>query len=1480
MGAFDISRIVSLVKAAPREAARVRATGTRAWARAGRAHIEARGVHHVDAPDGYVDALKRELTALDGVCWVAVNRVLGDVVLDFAPERVSLDQLRRTVRQIEHEYGVAELARDRPAHPGDAEPVLDSLVGLVGDLLGAAVGLTGRSMGRKALPAEAMALPAVLEFLPEVVRKLESRFGAPRVAVALSMATSLLGAATQSPASALTDAFLRSIELRDALARRRVWENLALSWVTDADHAGADVVPLPDERPAALPSGPVERLAHIAGVAVGLVSTATLPGGGWLEAARTIAVTAPKATHMGSTAFAAELGRILSGRGALVRDPVALRRLDRIDTVVIDADVLTTGRLVIADVVTVTEGDGAEKDAARKEQEGVRQRVAALFDPQRCDEVVRSGRFRLGPLALLGVAVPPHLAARRQEGQHQAEVLLGLVTGHDLVAVVMLEKELDPLAEAIVAAAHHVGRVVVSPVRSRLAQRVGADAAVAGGSRLTSSVRSLQGEGATVALIARGHDAALAAADCGIGLLSPGRRPPWSADVLCEPTVDIWFLLQAIVVARSAGARNVQLAVLGAITGAVVGLVSPAPEAARRGTLPGNAAACISMAAALWSAQRLAGRSAPVSVERTPWHALSVEQTLDRLRTTSSGLSGEEVHRRQAYDGDDVHEEPENLLSAAVSELDNPLTAPLAAGAGISAATGSVVDAALVAAVMAGNALLGAAQRVTANRAVRRLASAAALRATTVRAGEQQNTPASDLVPGDIVAVAAGDAVPADCRLIDADHLEMDESSLTGESLPVTKNPEASLASTVADRASMLYAGTTVAAGTGLAVVTATGRETEAERSAATVDGEAPSGVEARLKRLTSASLPVAVAGAGAVLAAGMLRGQARQSLDAAVALAVAAVPEGLPFAATVAQLAAARRLTARNVFVRTPRTLEALGRVNVVCFDKTGTLTEGQIELRLVSDASSSDASSTESIDGLTGARRTVLAAALRASPVRHGDAVSPHPTDRAVEAAGSAAGVTSVDGMKGWRPQQELPFEPGRGFHAVLGHADEGNVISVKGASEIVLPRCVTHRVEGGSQPITSAYRERLEHEVERLARSGYRVLVVAERYASRQRGLDDDRVERLELLGMLGLADPVRSTAAQAIRNLRQAGVDVVMLTGDHPSTAAAIAAELDLLDSRGTMTGAELANLGPDALAEAARSTAVFARVSPGHKVAIVRALQQAGRIVAVTGDGANDAPAIQLANVGIALGQHSTAAARQAADIVIADDHIETIVDAVIESRAMWRSVRDSVGLLLGGNLGEIGFTVTSSLLSAQPPLRARQLLLVNLLTDLAPALVVAMRPPRGVTLDSLLREGPDAAVGDELTRDIVIRAVATASATTGAWLVARATGTNGRASTVALAALVCTQLAQTAASSGGDPVVLAAVAASAAVLAALVQFPVTSAFFGSRPIGPVGWGVVLSAAIVSSAAGYVAQKYDDKSNSRKDDEAAAGPATP
>ena len=292
----------------------------------------------------------------------------------------------------------------------------------------------------------------------------------------------------------------------------------------------------------------------------------------------------------------------------------------------------------------------------------------------------------------------------------------------------------------------------------------------------------------------------------------------------------------------------------------------------------------------------------------------------------------------------------------------------------------------------------------------------------------------------------------------------------------------------------------------------------------------------------------------------------------------------------------------------------------------------------------------------------------------------------------------------------------------------------------------------------------RRALSDEADRLARHGYRVLAVAERDVS-GRGLSPDRIGKLCFTGLLAFTDPVRDSAVRAVRRLRGAGIDMLMLTGDHPSTAEAIAAELGLLNGRQVLTGPELDALADPSLDQLIGQVGVFARVSPEQKVRIVAALQRTSRVVAVTGDGANDAPAIRLADVGVALGLRGTNAAKEAADIVVTDDRIETIIDAIVEGRAMWASVRDAISVLLGGNLGEIAFTVgTGLLLPGGSPLNPRQLLLVNLLTDMAPSMALAVRPPALAAIDTLLTEGPDISLGTALTRDVLIRGTLTSSA--------------------------------------------------------------------------------------------------------------------
>jgi cation-transporting ATPase I len=922
-------------------------------------------------------------------------------------------------------------------------------------------------------------------------------------------------------------------------------------------------------------------------------------------------------------------------------------------------------------------------------------------------------------------------------------------------------------------------------------------------------------------------------------------------------------VLEAVPVARDASRRSVACATYGAGAAGVLALAGPRRGATERAGLAVTAASAVSMTSAAWAVHSLGQRPDPVREHTADWHAMAAEEALDRLRSRLGGLTDSEAeHRREGTAEPAGGEDVSGVAKATLEELANPLTPALATGAGLSAALGSVADAGLIGTVMGLNALVGGIQRVGADRAVQRLLDASATRVHVRRGGVEVLLPGADVVVGDVLVLRAGDGVPADCRVVATDGVEVDEATLTGESQLVTKSADPSAAPTVADRRSMLYAGTAVAAGEVTGVVVATGDETEVGRSTRLGVGRRPvSGVEARLRRLTAATVPISLGAGVALLAGGLLHGRPlTRTLSTGVGLAVAAVPEGLPLVATVAQLTAARRLSGRGVLVRHASTIEALGRVDILCADKTGTLTTGRISVHSVSDGTRE-----QPLDRLDDAGRATIAAGLRASPTPTEGKRVPHPTDNAVIKAAQQVEVTATRDAAGWREDTELPFEPSRGYHAVLGRVRGGRRLAVKGAPEVVLPRCTTWRCPEGVVPFGETAQETVHAEIDRLARGGYRVLVVAERAATSRSDLDDDRVSQLELVGLLAMGDPVRPSAAAAVAGLQAAGVSVTMLTGDHPSTAEAIAADLGLLDGRTVMTGPELSALSDDALAERIGSVAVFARVTPEQKVRIVHALQRGGSVVAMTGDGANDAAAIRLADVGLALGKHATNAAKDAADVVVTDNRIETIIDAIVEGRAMWASVRDAVAVLVGGNLGEIALTLGSELLlPGGSPLNARQLLLVNLFTDLVPALALAGRPPVGTNPQRLAKEGPEASLGSALTRDVLVRGGVTAAAGAAGWTTGRLTGvTRRRADTVALVSVIGSQLGQTIAAGWRDPLVVGSTLASGAALGVVVQTPGLSQFFGCRPLGPVGWAIGLGSAVGSAFAAPVVNRVVD-----------------
>jgi cation-transporting ATPase I len=789
-------------------------------------------------------------------------------------------------------------------------------------------------------------------------------------------------------------------------------------------------------------------------------------------------------------------------------------------------------------------------------------------------------------------------------------------------------------------------------------------------------------------------------------------------------------------------------------------------------------------------------------------------------------------------------------------ELRDPLTPVLALGAAASAIVGSAVDAALVGGVMTGNALIGGVQRVSAERALRALLFSERLPARQVAGdGTLRSVPAERLRPGDIISLNSSDVVPADVRLLDCERLEVDESTLTGESLPVAKGTAATPGADLADRSCMLYEGTTVLAGTARGVVVAVGAATESGRAASAAGHRTHTvGVQARLGELTRLTIPATgLAGAAVTGLALAHRVPFRQAIASGVAIAVAAVPEGLPLVATVSQLAAARRLSKRGILVRSPRTLEALGRVDTFCFDKTGTLTEGRLA---VARLASTDGEL--SLDAQQG--RHLLRTAARACP-QAGDALV-HATDRAiVDRAGER-----LDPDEDWQLIQEIPFQTNRGYAASLGAAPPGAVLAVKGAPEVILDRCT---LDHHGRPLTPSRRHAATDQIKRLAGDGLRVIAVAE---GRPGGdpLPDDAVpdvdalaHDLTLVGFVAIADTPRASAPETVERLTRAGIRVTVITGDHPITAKAIARQLAIPDCDAVLTGAELDRLSERQRLDQVPRTTVFARVSPEHKVRIVQALQQAGHVVAMTGDGVNDAAAIRLADVGIGVAGKSSTAARSAADLVLTDPDPLRIVDALAEGRALWSRVRDAVSILVGGNAGEVAFTVLGTASGGRAPLNTRQLLLVNMLTDMLPALAVALGSddgPGGNGDDDALAAGPVTLSGADLARTLTIRGGATALAASGAWYAGRVTGRRRRADTMGLAALVATQLGQTLLTGRRSPPVLVTCTVSAAVLIGIVETPGISQFFGCTPLGPLAWGIVAASSAAGTAAAAAAPR--------------------
>ena len=928
--------------------------------------------------------------------------------------------------------------------------------------------------------------------------------------------------------------------------------------------------------------------------------------------------------------------------------------------------------------------------------------------------------------------------------------------------------------------------------------------------------------------------------DVAIGVVTAGRKPPWNADLLLPDLGAAWRILHALPAARRASERGTQLATSATMLGSLLMI----PGVRGRGPGPVTAGAAAGLATGMWLARRALTDTAPAPAPAQEWHAMSADEVRSALPQPRHELPQQRSRLKTSANVVGSVAGPAVRLAAQFgaavrTELSDPLTPVLAVGSAASALLGSPVDAVLVGSVLTGNAILAASQQVRAERLLTRLLAVQVPPARLLVDGGSASVDAARLLPGDLIEVRSGEVIPADCRLIESIDLEVDESALTGESLPVPKQTDATPGAILAERNCMVYATTTVVAGTAVGIVTAVGARTEVRRASQVAP--APTsvvGLQAQLRDLTNRVLPVSTGGGALVSGLALLRpGAIRRAVASGVAVAVAAVPEGLPLVATLAQQASARRLSRAGALVRSPKSIEALGRVSVVCFDKTGTLSENRLRVTRVHSAA-----------GCTDEH--VVSLAARATPPKNG-ARHDHATDAAVIAAAheDAAGKDAAceDAPVPNRDAVFLAFRSGRPFSASI----IGDELAVKGAPEAILPACTDR---GGSAGRT----------VREMAESGLRVIAVARRTVTAcqiELARESDQAfaelctDGLRAAGLLGLADTPRDASTGLLAALQDNDICVRVVTGDHPVTAAAIAAELGLpVTVEQVISGTEWEALPRRGQEDAVRDKIVFARMTPEHKVQVVQTLERTGQVCAMVGDGANDAAAIRSASVGIGVAGHGTDPARTAADVMLLDGRIGSLLDAIDEGRQLWRRVQAAVAVLLGGNAGEVAFAIAGTALTGRSPLNPRQLLLVNMMTDALPAAALAVSP--GLRRDAGTGRGPDRAA---LWRTVAIRGTTTAAAATSAWLLAGFVLQPKRASTVGLVALVSTQLGQTLIDSHSPLVVVTAVG-SLAALGTLVSTPGVSQLLGCTPLGPIGWVQALGTAGVATTAAAVAPR--------------------
>jgi P-type Ca2+ transporter type 2C len=812
------------------------------------------------------------------------------------------------------------------------------------------------------------------------------------------------------------------------------------------------------------------------------------------------------------------------------------------------------------------------------------------------------------------------------------------------------------------------------------------------------------------------------------------------------------------------------------------------------------------------------------------WHATRVAAVLEALGARGTGLTADEARVRLARYGPNqlTQAEQAGYFRVLFVQFRSLLVWLLIGAAAISGALGEWIDATAIAVIVALNALIGAWQEYAAERSIAALRRLTAPRARVRRDARTLVIPAAEIVPGDVLLVEAGDLVAADARLSAATSLTCVEKALTGESEPVTKAVNASIDAdaSLGDRATMVYLGTAVANGTGTAVVVATGMRSEVGRIAGLMASvhEVETPLQARLRKVGRVLVAAAIALVVFLFALGLLRGQPVLGLVlVAVSLAVAAVPEGLPATVTVALAVGVRRMARRRALIRRLPAVETLGSTNVICTDKTGTLTVGQMTVRaaIAGDATyafegegyqpaGAVACEGQPVDGTVDAALALLARNLAGCTnaeilLRDGvhEAVG-DPTEAAMVVAAGKVGVDRAAVEASAPRVGEVPFDSDRKRSSVVRRRADGSIeVLVNGSPEAVLARCTRYVGAGGVALMDESRRTTIMTANGALAANALRVLACARRELGPERAtellaspLTAAAVERdLTFVGLVGMQDPPRAEAKLAIARCQSAGIKVVMITGDQPRTAAAIASRLGLLDQHGGVIGGDELQRASDAeLAARIVDTAVFARVTAADKLRIVRAWQARRAVVAMTGDGVNDAPALRGADVGVAMGLGGTEVARQASDMVLTDDNFASIVAAVEEGRGVHDNVRKTLLFLLGGNTAELLLMTVCMGAGLPIPLLPIQILWINLVTDGLPALCLAADP----VAPDVMQRRPHARDASMIDRPFLVTMFATALMTAavafGVYLYGLSVHNERVARTHAFAALVFAEL--------------------------------------------------------------------------------------